>query len=142
MESNPHISDCILSTVANEVSRKISRRSLQATQEGVKNVSLELFIAGTAEVESSLRNAPYKFIKTLLTGMSKTKVWGKILHRRIDCWTQLTSFMDAFTSHALPFSQFFCPAAQFIQTRMGKIANEGRLTAKAREVTSGKVGNP
>lgn len=87
--------------VAQEVSSEFSRRSLQAMQEAVKNAFLDLFITGTAQVESGLRNAPYKFIKTVLTDLAEKAALDVIFDCSIDLWTSLTSFMDAFTSCAL-----------------------------------------
>lgn len=52
IESNPYICKYIPSTVVQELSSEYSRRSLQGTQEAVKNALSNPFITGTPEVES------------------------------------------------------------------------------------------
>lgn len=72
-KSYPHISEYISPPPAQEAGLKHSRHSLQATQEAVKNVLLSLTITGTANLESGLKNAFYKFLQTVLNGMAEKK---------------------------------------------------------------------
>lgn len=79
IESDHHICEYIRRTIAQEVSHKYLRGSLQATKEAVENALSSLIITGTAEVEGGLENASYKFIETVLTDMTEKKRRTKYL---------------------------------------------------------------
>lgn len=88
------------------------RRSLQASQEAVENALCDLFMTSAAEVEDGLKNAPYNFKETVLTNMADKGALNEIFGRRIDRWTQSTSFMDAFISRVQVFLRFMRPNPQ------------------------------
>lgn len=57
-------------------------------QKAVKNSLSYLFIAGTAEVEVELKNAPRKDLKTVLTDMAEMEALDEVFNRSIYHWTQ------------------------------------------------------
>lgn len=65
--------------------------------------------------------------------MIDEKVLEEIFGNSIDCWTQLTSFIEIFTSIALVSSQFTRLVALFIKTRTDETAYDLRSTAEAKD---------
>lgn len=84
IESDLYICKFIWNTVAQNVIRDYSRRSLQAPQKVVETAHLDLFIASSAKEKSGLENAPYKFIETVLTDTAGKEVLNEIFDLSID----------------------------------------------------------
>lgn len=60
---------------------------------------------------------------------------------RIERWTQLTSFMDAFTRSVLSSLRFTQPPANFVKSNTEKPSEEWRLTANSKEIPPPELSN-
>lgn len=79
------------------------------------------------------------FIETVLIDLAEKDALDEVFARCIDCWTQSTSFTDAFTSRAQKSSLFTRPAVLFIKARIDKTVDEWCLTEMNEELPSAEV---
>lgn len=86
-----------------------------------------------------LKTIHYRFIKTVLTGMTEKGALDDLLDRNIDRWTLSLSFMDAFTNAAMTSLRSMRLDAQIITTWMDETADERRSTTKTDRFSSAEA---
>lgn len=95
--SDTQLSAQLRRMIGQELRRKYTKRSYEATEYAVKNALSNLFNASTPEKEEGMKEDPRCYIETIITTIAQTRSLNEVSDRSIKRWMQTTIFMDAFT---------------------------------------------
>lgn len=131
-ESGPHLRDLLRCMIAQEVKRKCTKRSHEATQRAVKNALSNLFVTRAAEIEEGMTNVLYQPLETIRATMAEKGTLDEVFDRSSERWTQSALFMDALNRRALNAPRLTQPVANFERSRMKKPLKLGTYRPKAK----------
>lgn len=84
--SSEVVSDLLLSKLVHrmhtqEVKQMYARQSYGTTQQAIENVHSNLFVTDTAKIKENMKNAPYRYIKTIIIAMGKKRTLNHVFDR-------------------------------------------------------------